>query len=55
MDIFRLLLLGGISHQSQNHLEGSMSNLFKKLNLKDQKEVLILNVPKSFEREPSPN
>ncbi len=32
-------------------LEGSMSNVFKKLNLKDQKEILVLNAPESFEPE----
>lgn len=28
-----------------------MSELFKKLNLKDQKEILVLNAPESFEAE----
>jgi hypothetical protein len=28
-----------------------MSDIFKKLNLKDQKEILVLNPPKSFEPE----
>jgi hypothetical protein len=28
-----------------------MSDVFKKLNLKDQKEILILNAPESFEPE----
>ncbi len=28
-----------------------MSDIFKKLNLKDQKEILVLNAPTSFEPE----
>ncbi len=28
-----------------------MSAIFKKLNLKDQKEILVLNAPKSFDPE----
>jgi hypothetical protein len=40
-----------MNHRHSESEKQNMSSTFEKMNLKDQKQIVVLNVPQSFERE----